>query len=79
MSATALLKRESKPTAEEVRKALWNLCRCTGYINNKSHYGCIGTRYTKLRRMINGSIEYPKENTLYAKKKYTQIGLVNLE
>ena len=34
MSATALLKENPKPTAEEVRKGIaGNLCRCTGYIN----------------------------------------------
>jgi aerobic carbon-monoxide dehydrogenase small subunit len=33
MTATALLRRSPKPTAEEVRDALsGNLCRCTGYV-----------------------------------------------
>ena len=32
MAATALLRRNPKPTAEEIQKALvGNLCRCTGY------------------------------------------------
>ncbi len=33
MTATALLRRRAKPTADEVREALsGNLCRCTGYV-----------------------------------------------
>ena len=34
MSATALLEKNSKPSEDEIRKALQgNLCRCTGYWN----------------------------------------------
>ena len=34
MSATALLRRNPKPTPEEIRKGLQgNICRCTGYWN----------------------------------------------
>jgi len=34
VSSYALLKRNPKPTAEEVKKAIeGNLCRCTGYVN----------------------------------------------
>ena len=34
MSATALLRRSSSPTEDEIRKALQgNICRCTGYWN----------------------------------------------
>jgi aerobic-type carbon monoxide dehydrogenase small subunit (CoxS/CutS family) len=34
MSATALLRDNSAPTEEEIRKAIQgNICRCTGYVN----------------------------------------------
>jgi carbon-monoxide dehydrogenase small subunit len=34
MSATALLRANATPSADEIRKALQgNLCRCTGYWN----------------------------------------------
>ena len=34
MSATALLRQNSRPTDDEIRKAIQgNLCRCTGYVN----------------------------------------------
>lgn len=34
MSAYSLLKKNSKPTEEEIRKGIsGNLCRCTGYVN----------------------------------------------
>jgi aerobic carbon-monoxide dehydrogenase small subunit len=34
MSATALLRQNSRPSEDEIRKAIQgNLCRCTGYVN----------------------------------------------
>jgi carbon-monoxide dehydrogenase small subunit len=34
MSATALLRENSSPSEEEIRKAIQgNICRCTGYVN----------------------------------------------
>ena len=34
MSATALLRDNSAPTEEQIRKAIQgNICRCTGYVN----------------------------------------------
>jgi aerobic carbon-monoxide dehydrogenase small subunit len=34
MSATALLRRNSAPSEDEIRKAIQgNICRCTGYVN----------------------------------------------
>jgi carbon-monoxide dehydrogenase small subunit len=34
MSAYGLLKKENKPTEEQIKKAIsGNLCRCTGYVN----------------------------------------------
>jgi aerobic-type carbon monoxide dehydrogenase small subunit (CoxS/CutS family) len=34
MSATALLRANSSPSEEEIRKAIQgNICRCTGYVN----------------------------------------------
>jgi aerobic carbon-monoxide dehydrogenase small subunit len=34
MSATALLERNTRPSEEEIRKAIQgNICRCTGYVN----------------------------------------------
>jgi aerobic carbon-monoxide dehydrogenase small subunit len=34
MSATALLRRNPRPSEEEIRKAIQgNICRCTGYVN----------------------------------------------
>jgi aerobic carbon-monoxide dehydrogenase small subunit len=34
MSATALLRANSRPTEDEIRKAIQgNICRCTGYVN----------------------------------------------
>ena len=34
ISASALLERNPKPTADEIRKAIQgNICRCTGYVN----------------------------------------------
>jgi aerobic carbon-monoxide dehydrogenase small subunit len=34
MSATALLRRNARPSDDEIRKAIQgNLCRCTGYVN----------------------------------------------
>jgi len=34
MSATALLRKNPKPSEQEIRKAIQgNICRCTGYVN----------------------------------------------
>jgi aerobic carbon-monoxide dehydrogenase small subunit len=34
MSATALLRENSHPNEEQIRKAIQgNICRCTGYVN----------------------------------------------
>jgi carbon-monoxide dehydrogenase small subunit len=34
MSATALLRRNPRPSDDEIRKAIQgNICRCTGYVN----------------------------------------------
>jgi len=34
MSATALLRKNPKPSEDEIRKGIQgNICRCTGYVN----------------------------------------------
>jgi carbon-monoxide dehydrogenase small subunit len=46
MSATALLRENTSPSEEEIRKAIQgNICRCTGYVNSLIHI----TEPTRLR------------------------------